>query len=142
MSRPHACRRPGDSRKGAALIVALVSLLLAIALASALVQVARVSRQRLDRANHREQAELLADSAWRRAIAERAADPAYAGETWELTAEEVGTGRAARVTIEIVAANDASSVWARIEALYPVDIEDGFRAVRERVIHTSAGAVP
>lgn len=88
-------------RRGAALVVAMVCLLLISLSLGALLQIARVQMQQARRGEDRLQSEWLAESALERAAARLAADGEYEGETWDLTAEEFGRQEAGTVSVKV-----------------------------------------
>lgn len=118
--------RGQEARRGAAMMIALVALLLAAAVSVSIVQLMLVTQKRLHQADRRQQAELLAASGIRRGAARLAEEPAYRGESWEIPAGELEAGPA-RVVIEVVPGQDGAPPVIRAEVLYPtaVPVENG-----------------
>ncbi|MCH8828904.1 MAG: hypothetical protein IID45_04925 [Planctomycetes bacterium] len=92
---------PADSRRGAALIFAMIALLLASVIGAALLKTALAQRRQARREQNRAQSEWLAESGLERAAALLARDASYKGETWNVAAKELGGNQAGRVIIEV-----------------------------------------
>lgn len=91
---------PAGCRTGAALAVALICALLVSLMSAVLVRTALVQVERLTHDEHQLQAEWLAQSGLALAAQRLRADPEYVGETW-LPPAVGGTGALGRVVIEI-----------------------------------------
>lgn len=119
-------------RSGVALIMMMICLLLVTTMSAALVRMALLQREQLERSSWATQADWLALSARERAVAQRAADSAYAGETW-LPADSPEGAPIGRVEISISGASAdgaASSPIAYITVTVPDDDIDCARVAR------------
>ncbi|HBO44107.1 MAG TPA: hypothetical protein DD670_09285 [Planctomycetaceae bacterium] len=110
------------SRRGIALVTAMVCLAMVVVLMSLIVQVAMM-RHTVARDELRQlQAAWLADSALQRAAARLAADREYAGEMWKIGAEAFDGRHAGVVLIEVTASDeDARRRIVRVRADFPDD---------------------
>lgn len=128
MSRPHgvcqqsACHRdvchgrlvrPCSSRRGGALVIALVLLTVASLLGVVVVRSVIAHARQLQRTPWRLQAEALAEAGLNRAAVQLRASPDYAGETWQIPAADLGEHFAARVDIR------RSDTGVTVTVLYP-----------------------
>lgn len=97
-------RQRALQQRGAILVMALVSLLVATSLVGTLLHGTLQSRRQMLVEHHVRQAELLLDAACRRAAYQLTANADYQGETWQL-AEGLVKGAQAESTISV--ANDS-----------------------------------
>jgi len=74
------CRAP---RRGGALVVAIVTLLVVTLIAGAVVRSLLAAHRQAQQSQHELQAQWLAESALARAVAQLAQKPDFAGETWQ-----------------------------------------------------------
>ena len=110
------------ARRGIALLIMIVALVLLLAFSAVLLGLARDRLLNLRRRESAVQAELLAESALDRAAAKLALDPTYSGETWTISARELGGRDDARVTIKIAGVSKRPNRReARVVADYPID---------------------
>jgi type II secretory pathway pseudopilin PulG len=126
-------RRPGRDpkvRRGSALVVALVAVVLVGVLGGVLVRRGLEASRRAALAAREAQAEALLRSGLDRARARLAADPGYAGETWSPDGAALGGRGAGRVTITVGRADD-SHRRATVLAEYPVGAAAPSRSRRE-----------
>lgn len=110
------------SRRGIALVTAMVCLALVVVLMSLIVRVA-LMRHSVARDESRQlQAAWLADSALQRAAARLADDREYAGEMWKIGAEAFDGRHAGVVLIEVTPSDDdARRRIVRVRADFPDD---------------------
>jgi len=107
-------------RRGAALVVALVFLAVALMIFTSVLKVTVAQRGALQSHSWGVQAAWLAESALERAAARLAADASYSGGTWKLPAEAIGGQHDAIVTIEVLAVpNEPDRRLVRVRADYP-----------------------
>ncbi len=126
-TRIRACKR-----RGAALLVAIVCVSIAVAVMYGIVQLAVLAHREVDLEQRRAQASWVMESAVDRAAAQLAADADYVGEEWSLSAEELGTRYAAEVQIQVESvAGHADMRQVRIVADYPADLPQRVRQTRE-----------
>ena len=112
----------GGSRRGIALLMAIVALVLLLALSAALLGAARDRLLNQRRAESAVQAEFLAESALDRAAAKLAVDPSYSGETWNVSSKTLGGRDDARITITVLRDSTLSTRRnARVVADIPID---------------------
>ena len=90
-----------STRRGVALIYAMIALLLASVIGAALLRTALTQRQLARREQNRMQSQWLAESGVERAVATLVSDNKYAGETWNIDATELGGRRAGQVVIKV-----------------------------------------
>jgi type II secretory pathway component PulK len=132
-------------KRGAALVVLIVSLAIAATLGVSLLRLAAIQRRSLEIHEWQAQAEWLAESGLERAAARLAADPAYHGETWTIPAEEekgdrsvVLSGGEVTIRVEPVAGQED-----RRRILIEADYGPGrARETRDTTITVSKGAKP
>ncbi len=110
------------ARRGAALLITLVCLVLLTVIGGALLRLVLLERKLLDSRERLCQSRWLVEAGVERAAARLAAEPGYQGETWTLPAEEIGGSEPGVVNIQVVAAPDRPA-WRRIvvQADYPRD---------------------
>jgi len=116
---------PG-SRRGAALVMAMVALLVVSLVAAGLVRSLLAAHRQSHRYAHELQAQWLAEAGLARAAAKLHADAAYQGETWQAELAESG-----QVTITIEPATKKISV----EAIYPIEEHRRVLARRESTLN-------
>jgi type II secretory pathway component PulK len=124
--------RPVTSRRGAAIVFGLVTLLVASLLVAAVIKTAALSHRQLQRDELRVQANLLADAGCERVLAKLRQQPDFTGETWTVPAEQLGLGRTAAVKCQV--STDAAGADRRIVSVtaeYPVGSPDRCRVTRE-----------
>jgi hypothetical protein len=108
------------SRRGAAVLVAMVCLCVLAVVIAALVKMSTAERTRLQTDAERLQADVLAESAMDRAAAKLAADPKYRGETWTLSAGELGGDEEATAAIRVEPVDGKPNMrLVKIQADYP-----------------------
>ena len=90
-------------RRGAALLVAIVCVSIAVAVMCGIVRAAVQAYGEIDLAQRRTQAGWIAESAVDRAAAQLAADSRYRGEEWRPPAEPIGGRYEAAVRITVAA---------------------------------------
>lgn len=88
-------------RRGAAMVIALICLLLLSMIGTSLVKTALAQRHQVEKQYWQLQAQWLAEAGAERAAAQLAQNPDYGGETWSITAESLGGRYAGQVTIDI-----------------------------------------
>jgi Tfp pilus assembly protein PilV len=126
------CDRQRRSRRGLALIIALVILALLGVLGGIMVRGTLSQRVETSAGQRAAQASWLAESAAARARARLLADPSYRGETWEVPAEDLGGRLAGSVVIEVTPDDpDPARRRVRIQADYPA-VEGPSRARKSR----------
>lgn len=116
--------RPRSSRKGGALVIALVLLTVASLLGIVVVRSVIAHARQLQRTPWRLQAEALAEAGLNRAAAQLRVAPDYTGETWQIPAAELGEHFAARVEIR----RDAAGLTVTV--LYPDRATDRVQLTR------------
>ena len=110
-------------RRGAAMVVALFTLMVVMIMAGGLLQSLLAARRQVRRAELALQAEWLAESAVRRARAQLARDGDYAGETWRVEFDPSDADKAFGAA-EIKIERGTSRPNARrilVSAHYPLD---------------------
>ena len=133
---PSAC--VAGQRRGTALIMALMCLVLLTMLLGSLLQTAVGQRKQMRFEERRLQAVWLAESAVERAAGRLAADRDYQGETWQITADELGGQFSAAVTISVRTPEDIPDRrLIAVEAHYPVD-QTPFRQTRQIAVDLPA----
>jgi len=122
-------------RRGAVLLVAVVSIAVASVIFLSLLRLSVAERSRVDTEAWQVQAAWLAESALERAVARLADDPAYQGETWKLSAEDLGTRHGAAVTIQTeTVAEQKQRRLIRVEADYPDRLQRRARCSKQIVV--------
>lgn len=142
MKNAHA-RRCGPrssrpSRRGTAIVMAIVCLSVVALLSVGLLKLAVESRQLQAASATRLQADWLAESALDRALARLARDANYAGESWKLSAVELAlTGRSpdqAMAVVEIVVepvAGQPEHRRVRTQVTYPLGDPQAVQSSRQ-----------
>lgn len=80
-----------NSRRGTALIVVMVCLMLVSAIMSSMLKSTLLQRKQMMKEQFRLQAEWILESALERAVLRRANDPKYQGEIWHISPLDLGT---------------------------------------------------
>lgn len=126
------------SRRGAALIVALVTLLVVMLVAAALIRSMLVAHRQAELRQNELQAAWLAEAAVARAAAQLALQPDYKGETWTVA---VGKGSSAIGVAEIRLEQSDAKTKVIVLARYPDHPIKRVTARREYVLSrpTAAG---
>jgi len=119
LSPVHSPLSPVSSRRGAALVMAMVALLVVSLVAGALVRSLLTAHRQSHRYADQLQAQWLAEAGLARAAAKLSADEAYQGEVWQAS---LGTGQPAeadsgQVTITV----EPTTKKITVEAVYPID---------------------
>jgi len=123
------------SRRGTALVLALMVLVVLGILSGVFVRTGLARRHQLQMEERRAQAVWLAESGLDRATAKLAEDSAYRGETWEIADEELNHHGAAEVQIGVEPIGDDARSWKiTVRAEYP---KGALRQIR----HTLAAQV-
>lgn len=110
-----------QSRRGAAIVMVMICLLLVSMLGASLLKLALSERKQTIRQYHQTQADWLAESAADRAVARLLSGPEYTGETWEISAADIGDGKSGRAVIEVVSP-ESPATDQRVEVRKQVDI--------------------
>lgn len=115
--------RPRHPRRGAALVVAIVMLVLVAGLLTAMTRLGLATRQRIALDERLAQAEWLAASGLERGVARLRGDPDFDGEDWEISEGILGGRLSALVSIavESPAGGTDRVVTARAELRLPPD---------------------
>lgn len=123
-------RRSG--RRGAALIVAIVCVSIAVAVMYGITQLAVQAHREVELQQRRAQAGWIAESAADRAAARLTGDAEYAGEEWLLSAGEIGGRYDAKVRISVDRIEEQPG-WCRVRVVadYPADLPLRGRQTRE-----------
>lgn len=117
-------------RRGAALVVALVCLVIVTALIGTMLVGAMRSGRQLRVERNLRQCELLLQAGLDRAAEQFATTPAtYAGETWDVPAAEIGGDADGQVTIQVSRASEEQP-QVRVLAEYPLGSEHSVRRSR------------
>lgn len=130
--RPKRTQLRTSERRGAALLVAIVCVSIAVAVMYGIVQLAIQSHREVNLEQRQTQARWIVESAVDRAAALLGSDPDYLGEQWLLSAEDIGGLDDAEVRIEVEPVTDQAD-WrqVRIVADYPVELSRRVRQTRE-----------
>ncbi len=80
-----------NSRRGTALIVVMICLMLVTAVMSSMLKSTLLQRKQMLQEQFRLQAEWLLESALERAVLQRSIDSKYQGETWHISPVDLGT---------------------------------------------------
>lgn len=127
------------SRRGAALVVALIALMIASMLGGVLVRRALDTNRRAALLAREAQVEALWQSGLDRTRARLAADPSYKGETWTIPATSLGGRSSGRVTIRVEPAA-SGPFHATIQAEFPMESDAPSRTRREVTIESGQQA--
>jgi type II secretory pathway component PulK len=122
-------------RRGLALLIALVCLVVIASIMGWIVRAAILERQALESAQWRAQAQWLAQSGLERAAARLAGDGNFSGETWIIPAAEFDRRQGGRVTIEVqTTAAHPGARQVRVTAFYPDRLNDRAQASRRALV--------
>jgi Tfp pilus assembly protein PilX len=113
--------RAGPRRRGAALLVAMVCLVILTAIAGSLARKAVTRRARRKAEERRVQAEWLARSGLERAWVKLSASPDYHGESWKVSPEDLEGPDSALVVITVAEVAGKPTRLVRVVADYPPD---------------------
>ena len=120
------------NRRGVALVLALVCLLVVAAIGTAIVQTLARERQQMQRQQLQTQTTWVAESAIQRAAGQLSMDAEYAGETWSIDAEAVGGQWPAEAVIRIEPVESDETVRrVLVTARYPKRPQFGIVQERE-----------
>ncbi len=130
--RPKRTPLRGSRRRGAALIVAIVCVSIAVAVMYGLVQLAVQAHREVGLEQRQSQARWIVESGVDRAAAQLAGDEDYAGEQWAIPAEDLDSHFDAEVRIQVEQI-EGQADWrlVRVVADYPVDLPQRVRLRRE-----------
>jgi len=132
-------RRGSRTRRGIALVPAMVCLLLVGLLLTASLKMARTQKLAAHEAEKRAQAEWLAESGLSRAVARLVADKKYTGETWKVPGEALAGRAEARVEIAVEPlAEKSGKRRIRVQASYPAGEASG-RARQTKTLVVTIG---
>ena len=119
-------------RRGAALVVAIVCVSIAIAVMYGLAQLATQAYREVDLETRRTQARWIMESGVDRAAAQLAEDTDYVGEQWSIPAAELGGRYDGQVQIRVEPVEgEANWRQIRVVADYPVELPQRVRRTRE-----------
>lgn len=127
------------SRRGTALVAALIALTIVGILGGVLVRRGLDSNRRAALSAREAQTEALWQSGLDRARARLAADPQYNGETWAIPAAALGGRSSGKITIRVAAVADGPA-HATIQAEFPVESDTPSRTHREVTIEVGQQA--
>lgn len=131
---------PAGARRGAILVVVLVSLFVATLLGLGLVELILMHHRQRTIAAERQQCFWLAEAGVQRAIHRLAKSADYPGETWQVSGEVLGTSRPGVVAIQVTkAAPSPSGRLIRVEARFPDDPVRRVVCQREHFVKLSTG---
>jgi hypothetical protein len=99
-------RGPEPTRRGAALLLVVLAIVISAMVVGTLAQMAVAQRHQMRRERDRLQAFWLVDSGCRRAIAQLATNAEYAGESWRVDVPGSAAAQAGLVTIQVTATED------------------------------------
>jgi type II secretory pathway component PulK len=135
MKKQHTIRRtPMQSRRGAAMVFALVALIAATSIVAVLLRTASISHRQLKRDELRAQAVLLANAGIARAILKLHQHPDFTDETWNVPSEQFITGKTAVVQLKIVQQQEKRVLSATAE--FPAGRADAVRVTHEITLPT------
>ena len=126
--------RPGlaATRRGAIIVIAMISLLLVSAIAVSLVRLALTQQRQVRREQIRLQAEWLAEAGLERGAAKLRRDSDYQGEQWTIPAEHLDGRRSALVRITAQPAEETGGTTIlKVIATYPEETEHRAQVTRE-----------
>ena len=133
------------ARRGAALIVALVTLLVVMLITATLIRSLLVAHKQARLRQNGLQAEWLAEAAVARAVAQLDSRPEYNGETWSADLGEIGTatgpqgGGIAEIRVQEIE-KPRGRVRIIVEAHYPNDPQQRATSHREYTVIASRAA--
>lgn len=93
-------------RRGAILVIVLITMLVASMLGIALIKKVLIHKQQVQLFNGQQQSLWLAEAGIQRAVRHLSDQPDYEGETWEVPTDVLGPSRSAQVTIEVAPQED------------------------------------
>jgi type II secretory pathway component PulK len=125
------------SRRGLALVAALVCLLVVMSLIGSMLQSALRSRRQLHAERDLRQTELLLEAGADRAAFRLRSDADYAGETWDVPAGEIIGRGDGQVVLEVKEAENGAR-QVRVLAEYPRGSELSIRRSRTFIVQVSA----
>ncbi len=99
-----------EPRRGAILVIVLVSILVASMLGVGLIKTVLIHKRQMRVLSGQQQGFWLAEAGVQRAVRYLADAPEYEGETWEVSADVLGASRTAQVTIEVAEHDELSDV--------------------------------
>jgi type II secretory pathway component PulK len=135
-------QRRERKRRGAALVVALVCLVIVTALVGTMLVGAMRSGRQLRVERNLRQCELLLQAGLDRAAAQLTDSPAtYAGETWDVPSAEIGGDAGGQVTIQVTRPSDELP-QVRVLAEYPLGSEHSIRRSRNFQLPTTSPLSP
>ena len=109
-------------RRGAVVVVAMITLLLVSMIGVSLVRLALAQQKQVQREQLRLQAEWLTEAGLNRGAARLAADPEYMGEDWQIEAQALKSRRGGSVRIAVEPAEPQSAEGTlRVIATFPAD---------------------
>ncbi len=120
-------------RRGSALIIAMICLVLTSVLTVSLVQIVLLQRGQVERDEWQLQAEWLAESGLDRAVAQLASNASYSGEEW-LPQPSDAPAPLGRVTITMERLSDTSGMRVTAVADVPHDAEERARVRKTMMI--------
>ena len=124
-----------STRRGAAMVFALMALLVASMLIAALLRTTALSHRQLKRDEYRLQANLLADAGYDRAVKTLKIKPDFTTEEWKVPAEQLSSERTALVRLSVT--TDTTQPKRRIVSViaeYPSGHPDLVRVTRSRPV--------
>ncbi len=129
--RPNRKRIRATGRRGAALLVALVCVSIAVAVMYGIVQLALQTHREVNLEQRRTQARWILESAVNRAAAQLATDGEYSGEQWTVSAEELSKRYGAEVRIQVERIEEQAD-WRQVQVVvdHPVDLPYRVRQTR------------
>lgn len=118
-------------RQGAALLVALVCVSIAVAVMAGIVRLAIQAHREVSLEQRRTQARWILESAVDRATSQLARDGEYRGEHWSISAGELGSRDNAEVRIQVERV-DGQADWREVHIIanHPVDLPYRVRQTR------------
>jgi type II secretory pathway component PulK len=123
-------------RKGMALPLVLICIVIAMTIGAALTQTILLHYRHAQLAEHQCQSLWLAESAVQRAVHKLRNSPQYQGEVWNIPAGTLSGKEPGRVTIQVERRDGAWKV--RVEAVFPDHPQYRVVAQRELVVPISA----
>jgi type II secretory pathway component PulK len=127
--------RRTSTRRGAAMVFALMALLVASMMIAALLRTIAMSHRQFKRDEYRLQASLLADAGCDRALMLLKIKPDFTTAEWKVPAEQLSPDRTASVRISVT--TDAAQPTRRIMSViaeYPSGHPDLVRVTRSRSV--------
>lgn len=132
MHRAPARPRPTATRRGAIIVIAMISLLLISAIAVSLVRLGLTQQRQIRREQIRLQAEWLAEAGLERGAAAFRRDAEYRGERWRIAAEDLDGRQSGVVQIGVQPSESMEgSVLLKVVATFPEETEHRAQVTRE-----------